>query len=284
MPIVAAIQMCSVPEVAANCAAAERLIAAAAAAGAELVALPENWFQMGHADTDKLALAEAEGHGPLQDFLAAQARRHGVWLLGGTLPLHGEEPGRVCAASLLFDARGHIGARYDKVHLFDVDVDDATGAYRESATVEPGERIVVADTPCGRLGFSVCYDLRFPELFRAMSAAGAELFVVPAAFTAVTGRAHWEVLLRARAIENQACVIGVNRVGADGHGVAHAGGSAALDALGRPLVELGNAPALETVMLDLGALRELRQRFPAALDADAFTLAPTGGPVAWSQP
>lgn len=262
MPIVAAIQMCSVPEVAANCAAAERLIAAAAAAGAELVALPENWFQMGHADTDKLALAEAEGHGPLQDFLAAQARRHGVWVLGGTLPLHGEEPGRVCAASLLFDARGHIGARYDKVHLFDVDVDDATGAYRESATVEPGERIVVADTPCGRLGFSVCYDLRFPELFRAMSAAGAELFVVPAAFTAVTGRAHWEVLLRARAIENLAWVLAPAQCGTHPGGRETHGDSLVVEPWGEVIARRASGEGIVLAEIDLERGRRLRAEFP----------------------
>lgn len=262
MSRIAAVQMTSGADVAANRASAERLIAEAAAAGATLVALPESWFQLGCEEAAKLALVEPEGHGPLQDFLAAQAARHGIWLLGGTVPLQGEEPGRVCASSLLFDAQGRIGARYDKIHLFDVDVEDATGTYRESATIEGGERIVVADTPCGRLGLTVCYDLRFPELFRSMSAAGAELFVVPSAFTAVTGRAHWEVLLRARAIENLAYVLAPAQWGRHGGGRETWGDSLIVDPWGMVLARRAQGEGVVVADIDLPRLHARRNAFP----------------------
>lgn len=204
---VAAIQMVSGTRVSDNLAAAARLIARAAEAGAALVALPENFALMPAQDAERLEAAEHDGAGPIQDFLAQQARAHRVWLVGGTIPIvSASSPGKVRAACLLYDDRGRRVARYDKIHLFDVRL--ANGEqYRESHTIEPGTEPVAADTPFGRLGLAVCYDLRFPELFRRLLDTGAEFYVVPSAFTAYTGRAHWETLVRARAIENQAYVI-----------------------------------------------------------------------------
>ena len=185
MPIIAAIQMVSGPGVAANLAAAADLLAQAAGQGAQLAVLPENFALMGQRETDKVAVREAEGQGPIQDFLAEQAARHRLWLVGGTIPLQAADSQRVRAACLLFDDQGRRVARYDKVHLFDVQVVGSAERYAESATIEPGDRYVVAETPLGRLGLAVCYDLRFPEQFRALVEQGMEILALPAAFTDV---------------------------------------------------------------------------------------------------
>ena len=187
---VAAVQMTSTASVAANLEAAREGLEQAAAAGAQVVVLPENFAFLGLRDADKLQVAESPGTGPIQDALARYARELGLWIVAGTLPLRVAAEARVAAASLVFDAEGQIVARYDKIHLFDVDIPGKAEAYRESANVRPGSDIVVVDTPCGRLGLSVCYDLRFAELYRSMSAQGAEWFAVPAAFTVPTGEAH----------------------------------------------------------------------------------------------
>lgn len=200
---VAAIQMASGPNVAANLAEAERLIGMAAAAGAKLVALPENFSIMGLNDTDKIKVREQPGKGPMQRFLAAQAKKHGIWLVGGSIPMACENPDKVRNACLVYDNKGKLVARYDKIHLFGLDLGNEH--YREESTIEPGDRVVVVETPYGRLGLSICYDLRFPELYRAMGEV--DMIVVPAAFTATTGKAHFETLIRARAIENLAYVI-----------------------------------------------------------------------------
>ena len=194
----AALQMTSGPDVAANLEQARGLLEEAAAQGARLAALPENFSFMGLKDADKRAVAEADGGGPVQDFLASTARRLGLWIIGGTVPLRAGADGRVAAASLVYDADGRRAGRYDKIHLFDVDLPERAETYRESAHVAPGAQAVVIDTPVGRLGLSVCYDVRFPELYRHLSAQGAQLLAIPSAFTTPTGRAHWETLLRAR--------------------------------------------------------------------------------------
>ncbi|MDD3449409.1 MAG: carbon-nitrogen hydrolase family protein, partial [Gammaproteobacteria bacterium] len=199
--------MASGPNVTANLYEAERLITKAAEADARLVVLPENFAIMGMQETDKVAVREPEGRGPIQAFLAEQARRHGVWLVGGTIPLEASVPGKVRAACLVYDSSGERVARYDKMHLFDVRITESAESYTESRTIEPGERLAVIETPFGRLGLAVCYDLRFPELFRGLFARGMEILALPAAFTAITGRAHWEVLVRARAIENFCYVV-----------------------------------------------------------------------------
>ena len=204
---IAAVQMATGPNVSANLLETERLVAEASECGAGLVVLPENFAFMGKRDQDQLALCETDGGGPLQDFLALTARKYGVWLVGGTIPMNARDAGKVRAACLLFDERGERVARYDKMHLFDVHLLDADERYVESATIEPGNEIVVVDSPFGRLGLAVCYDLRFPEMFRAMLDGGVDVLAVPASFTAITGKAHWEVLVRARAIENLAYVV-----------------------------------------------------------------------------
>ncbi|HRE56099.1 MAG TPA: carbon-nitrogen hydrolase family protein [Candidatus Competibacter sp.] len=273
MTILAAIQMVSGPSVAENLAAAAELLGQAAAGGAQFAVLPENFALMGLRESDKLDARETEGDGPIQAFLAGQAARHRLWLAGGTLPLRtaGDE-GRVRAACLLFDDLGRSVARYDKVHLFDVQVIGSAERYAESATIEPGERYVVADTPLGRLGLAVCYDLRFPEQFRAM--AGQELTAValPAAFTAATGKAHWETLLRARAIENQCYVVASAQGGRHANGRETHGDSMIVDPWGDILQRLPQGPGVVLAELDRERLRQIRRQFPVLQHRVSATL------------
>jgi nitrilase len=200
---IAAIQMASGPNVLANLSEAERLIGMAAAQGVKLIALPEYFAIMGLKDTDKVAVREAEGKGPIQRFLSTMAKRHEVWLVGGSVPMEASTPDKVRNSCLVYDDKGKLVARYDKIHLFGLDLGNEH--FREEKTIEAGDRVVVVETPFGRIGLSVCYDLRFPELYRAM--ADMDIIVVPSAFTETTGRAHWEILVRARAIENLAYVV-----------------------------------------------------------------------------
>lgn len=263
MPILAAIQMVSGPSVAENLAAAADLLARAAANGARLAVLPENFALMGRGEGDKVAVREAEGEGPIQAFLSEQAARHRLWLVGGTIPLRtaGDE-GRVRAACLLFDDRGRRVARYDKVHLFDVEVVGSAERYAESATIEPGDRYVVADTPVGRLGLAVCYDLRFPEQFRALVDQGMDLLALPAAFTAATGKAHWETLLRARAIENQCYVVASAQGGTHANGRETHGDSLIIDPWGEILGRLPQGPGVVLAEFDPERLAMVRRQFP----------------------
>jgi deaminated glutathione amidase len=260
---VAALQMTSGPDVAGNLAQAGALIEAAAGAGARLVALPENFSFMGLKDADKRSVAEAAGSGPVQDFLAATAARLRVWLIGGTTPLRAGADGRVAAASLVFDADGRQVARYDKIHLFDVDIPGRAESYRESAHVAPGSRVEVIDTPAGRLGLSVCYDVRFPELYRQLSAAGAQLLVVPSAFTSPTGRAHWETLLRARAIENLCYVIAPAQSGFHPSGRETYGDSMIVDYWGRVLQRVPRGTGYALAEVDIARQSQVRESFPA---------------------
>ncbi|QKT03091.1 carbon-nitrogen hydrolase family protein [Ectothiorhodospiraceae bacterium 2226] len=259
---VAAIQMASGPNVSANLAEAERLVAEASEAGAGLVVLPENFAFFGMADEDKLAVAERDGSGPMQDFLAEQAARHGVWLVGGTIPLAASTEGRVRAACLLYDDQGRRAARYDKIHLFDVEL-EGDERYTESRTIEPGAEVVVVDTPFGRLGLSVCYDLRFPELFRRMTAAKMDLVVLPSAFTAVTGRAHWETLVRARAIENQCYFIAADQGGYHVNGRETHGDSMVVDPWGVVVARLARGSGVVVAEFDRERLASIRRTFPA---------------------
>ena len=202
---IAAVQMVSTPDVARNLAAAARLVAEAADAGARLVALPEYFCLMGQRDDDKLAIAEADGDGPIQAFLAETARRHGIWLVGGTLPIRATAPGRVRNACCVYGPEGARVARYDKIHLFAFD--NGREHYDEGRVLEAGSEPVAFDAGGLRVGLSICYDLRFPELYRALMQPPCDVLVVPAAFTHTTGLAHWELLLRARAVENQCHVL-----------------------------------------------------------------------------
>jgi predicted amidohydrolase len=260
---VAAVQMASGPNVGANLIEAGRLITLAAKAGAKLVVLPENFAIMGMKESDKVAIREAEGQGQIQDFLAEQANKNDVWLVGGTVPLVANAADKVRAACLVYDDQGKRVARYDKTHLFDVNIVDSGDQYEESATIEAGETVVVVQTPFAKLGIAVCYDLRFPELFRNMLANNVEVIVLPSAFTAITGGAHWEVLVRARAIENLSYVIAANQGGYHVNGRESYGDSMIVDPWGRILDRLSSGSGVVMGEIDLNYLRKTRKNFPA---------------------
>ena len=263
----AVVQMVSGSEVAVNLASAGRLIADAAQAGARLVALPENFALLGRREQDKLTVAESDGVGPIQDFLAQTARRHGIHLVGGTIPLRGADPQRVRAACLLHGPDGRRLARYDKIHLFDVDVGASGGGgerYRESASIEPGDAVVTVDTDLGRIGLAVCYDLRFPELFRALLAQGAEILVLPSAFTETTGAAHWHLLCRARAVENLCYLLAPGQGGLHDNGRSTYGHSLIAGPWGDVLAECtASGEGVACAGIDLNAMDRQRVRFPA---------------------
>lgn len=260
---VAAVQLTSGDDPAANMTTVRRLLEESAAAGAKVVLLPENVALMGRRESDKLAIAENEGEGPLQAALSEAARECGLWVIGGTLPLRISGETRVAAAVLVFDAMGKQVARYDKMHLFDVHVPERAETYRESASIAPGAARVVIDTPAGKLGLSVCYDLRFPELYRSLVAAGAEWLVVPAAFTVPTGRAHWETLLRARAIENLAYVVAAGQTGQHPNGRETWGDSMIVDYWGTVQARLPSGEGVVVAEFDLDAQAKVRAEFPA---------------------
>jgi len=260
---VAAIQMTTGAEVARNLESAGLMLRGARQQDVSVAALPENFAFMGLAEADKLAIAEEPGQGPIQDFLARTAAQLGLWIVAGTIPLRVPGEARVAAASLVYDARGRSVARYDKIHLFDVDVPGRQERYRESASVRPGTEPVCLDTPAGRLGLAVCYDVRFPELFRRLLAMGAEWFCLPSAFTAPTGRAHWEVLVRARAIENLCHVVAPAQSGFHDNGRETYGDTLIVDCWGRVLGRLPRGTGVVTAEIDLVRQREVRQNFPS---------------------
>lgn len=263
MGIVAAIQMTSSHLVAENLLAAGKLLREAKVLGAQLACLPENFSFIGLRDADKLQVAESDGAGPVQDFLRDTARELKLWILGGTTVIKGDSAARVANASLLIDADGNRVARYDKIHLFDVTIPGRNEQYLESTHVTPGRRVVVADTPVGRLGLSVCYDMRFPELYRDLTAQGAEWLVIPAAFTVPTGRAHWETLLRARAIENLCYVVAPAQSGTHTSGRETYGDTLIVDYWGQVLTRLPKGTGVITADIDLAKQAETRARFPA---------------------
>lgn len=262
----AVLQMVSQDQLAANLLAARRLLEQAAERGARLAVLPENFAAMGRRDLADLARAEGCGEGPILPWLKQAARDLGLWIVAGTLPLppDGRPQARPHASSLLIDAHGQRVARYDKLHLFDVDVADSRGRYRESDDYVHGAQVVVADTPVGRVGLTVCYDLRFPELFTALRAAGAELITIPAAFTAVTGAAHWQILVRARAIETQCYVLAANQGGTHPGGRETFGHSAIVDPWGRVLAEQAQDEAVLLAPRDAVTQATIRQNMPLA--------------------
>ena len=258
---VAAIQMASGCHVSANLNEAARLILEAVNMGAKLIILPENFALMAMHPTDVVKIREEYGSGPIQDFLSQQAARYGVWLVGGTFPLVAPHPHKFLAACLVFDHTGQCVARYDKMHLFDVAV-TADEHYCESETTQAGNQVVVHHTPFGRLGLAVCYDLRFPELFRCMLASGVDLISLPSAFTAVTGRAHWEVLVRARAIENLCYLIAANQGGYHVNGRETHGDSMIIDPWGVVLTRLNRGAGVICADIDLEKQVTLRRNFP----------------------
>ena len=263
MGMVAAIQMTSSHVVAENLAAAGALLQQAKDAGADIACLPENFSFIGLREADKLQVAEADGVGAVQSFLSDTARQLKMWILGGTTVIRGDTERRVANASLLIDSAGKRVARYDKIHLFDVTIPDRNEQYRESTHVTPGREIVVADTPVGRLGLSVCYDMRFPELYRELVSQGAEWLAMPAAFTVPTGRAHWETLLRARAIENLCYVVAPAQSGTHTSGRETYGDSLIVDFWGQVLSRLPKGNGVITAEIDLAKEAETRARFPA---------------------
>lgn len=258
----AAIQMASSPNMDANLLEAEKQMAEAAEGGAKLVVLPENFAFMGRSDKELCDIAEADGEGVLQNFLSQMARRHGVWLVGGTIPLQCGNPEKVRAACLVYDSRGQRVARYDKIHLFDVSLPQSEEKYQESSAIEPGNRLVSVDTPLGRLGIAVCYDLRFPELFRSLIEKNIEIFCLPAAFTALTGKAHWEVLVRARAIENLSYVVAAAQGGFHKSGRETYGNSMIVDPWGAVLARATSGAGFVSAEIDLDYLVSTRRTFP----------------------
>lgn len=260
---VAALQMTSGPEVGANLESAARLLEQARASGARLAVLPENFSFMGLQSVDKRSIAEPDGDGPVQRFLSQQARELSIWIVAGTTPLVTEPGGRVAAACLVYGDDGRRAARYDKIHLFDVDIPGRTESYRESADIAPGARPVVVPTPAGLLGLSVCYDMRFPELYRQLGAAGAQCLSIPSSFTVPTGRAHWEILLRARAIENLCYVVAPAQWGRHANGRETFGDSLIVDYWGTVVSRLAEGNGVVVAELDLAAQAETRRNFPA---------------------
>jgi len=263
----AAVQMTSTRDVGANLAAAAELLAAAAREGAELVVLPENFSFLGAEDAERLAAAEEPGHGPAQDFLVEQALGHGIWLVGGTIPI-AAPGGRATSRSLLVDPGGTRVAAYDKIHLFDVSVPrsaaetSAAETYRESATTVPGTAPAAAATPLGRIGIAVCYDLRFPALFHRLGTAGMDVLALPAAFTVPTGRVHWQPLLQARAIESLTFVVASAQWGEHAGGRRTYGHSMIVGPWGDVLAELPEGTGVVSADLDMMALHEIRAKFP----------------------
>ncbi|MBA5608586.1 carbon-nitrogen hydrolase family protein [Duganella sp. FT3S] len=259
MHTVAAVQMISSPDVAHNIATARRLIAQAADTGAELVLLPEYWAIMGLSDSDKVDHAERPGSGPIQQFMAAMARQYGVWLIGGTLPLVSDQAGKVINTTLIYNPDGEHVGRYDKIHLFGFS--KGTESYDEAQTIVPGRTVGTVDGPFGKVGLSVCYDLRFPELYRAMGPVA--MIVVPAAFTYTTGRAHWEVLLRARAIENQCYVLAAAQGGLHVNGRRTWGHSMLVDPWGEIKAVLPEGEGVIHGEVDPGFMASVRESLPA---------------------
>jgi predicted amidohydrolase len=249
--------------VAENLASAEAFLREAKDAGALIACLPENFSFIGLKDEDKLQVAESDGKGPVQEFLSDTARKLNMWILGGTIVIRTGDSSRVANSSLLIDAKGERVARYDKIHLFDVTIPGRNEQYRESNHVLPGRDPVIADTPVGKLGLSVCYDMRFPELYRELVSQGAEWLAMPAAFTVPTGRAHWETLLRARAIENLCYVVAPAQSGLHTSGRETYGDSLIVDYWGQVLSRLAKGTGVITADIDLASQAESRARFPA---------------------
>jgi len=260
---VAAIQMNSGADIAANLALADALLRDAAADGCRLAVLPENFALMPEKGRDKAKHAEQPGDGPIQAFLADAAQRHDTWIVGGSMPLASPEPERVYGACPVVDNGGKTRAMYRKIHLFDIDLPESNESYRESHSMYPAIEPVDVETPAGRLGLTICYDLRFPELYRLLVDRGASIFSVPSAFTQTTGKAHWHILLRARAIENLAYVVAAGQQGRHADDRATFGHSLIVDPWGRVVAELPDGNGFVAADIDQEAQNRLRSEFPA---------------------
>lgn len=281
MSKVAAIQMASGSNVTGNLNEARRLISDAVKQGAELVVLPENFAHMGMSEADILMVAENYRidwtvanedpehnnsgqlpESPLQSFLSTIAKEQNIWIVGGTIPLKSDVADKVLSACLLFNNKGEIAARYDKIHLFDVDMGEKCGTYNESAHTLEGDQVVVVDTPFGKLGMAICYDLRFPEFFRYMVSEGVEILTIVSSFTATTGKAHWEVLNRARAIENLSFVVSAAQGGYHVNGRETFGDSMIVDPWGKIIDRLARGSGFAIAKIELVNLQKIRKNFP----------------------
>ncbi len=256
---VAGIQMASSPHVPSNLVEAERLIGFAAEQGAKIVVLPEYFCIMGKKDTDKVSVCEKEGDGPIQRFLSKMAKKHKIWLIGGTVPLISNYPNKVRNSCLVYNDKGAQVARYDKIHLFGLDL--GSEHYHEENTIESGDKVVVVETPYGKIGLSICYDLRFPELYRAMGEV--DMIVIPSAFTETTGKAHWETLVRARAIENLCYVIAPAQGGYHLSGRETHGNSMIIDPWGMILDRLPRGSGIVIAGINTYYQASLRNSLPA---------------------
>lgn len=263
---ISAIQMASGPQIKANLMEACRLIREASTKGAQMVVLPESFALMAMTEPENIDVAEDEGSGYIQDTIRQCAIDNNVWVVAGSIPLKSDESEKVSAASLMFNNKGEIVARYNKIHLFDVDIDceekNTKEHYKESDTFEPGNDIVVVDTPFGKIGMSICYDLRFPMLYREMVKQGAEIFLIPSAFTKTTGKIHWEPLIKARAIENQCYVIAPAQGGYHVNGRHTYGNSMVVDYLGQVHGLRLKGTGIITINIDLKAQQKVRESFP----------------------
>jgi len=263
MNCIAAIQMASGSNVQGNLTEAVRLMEGAANAGAQLIVLPENFSHMGMEEEDKIKLAETIGEGPVQEFIAEQARKNQVWIVAGTLPIKSDDSARVYASCLVFNDKGELVSRYDKYHLFDVQLTETQENYLESKTIKAGNELVWFDSPLGRIGVAICYDVRFPELFRKLMEHNIDIFVIPSAFTATTGAAHWESLVRSRAIENLSYVVAANQGGYHVNGRETHGDSMIVDPWGNILDRLVRGSGFVLADIDLKQIQSIRANFPA---------------------
>lgn len=263
MTRLSAIQMTSGADVNENLASVALFIAQAKEQESQLAVLPEMFPMMGAESPARLKISETFGHGLIQDHISQLAKQYAIWIVAGTIPLKTADANKIAAACLVFDNHGNIVARYDKIHLFDVKIND-TESYQESTTIEAGDQVSVIDTPCGKLGLSVCYDIRFPELYRRMMNLGAEIFSIPAAFTVKTGKAHWELLARSRAVENICYVVGACQVGNHNHSRQTYGHSLIVNPWGDVIQALTSQVGVITADIDLDALQTLRKNMPIA--------------------
>ena len=269
--------MASGPNVSGNISEAGRLISDAAAQGAKLIVLPENFSHMGMAESDTLKVAEdfmgdsqsrcntekdQQSNCQTQSFLSAIAKEKGIWIVGGTIPLKSADAKKIFSACLVFNDQGEVAARYDKIHLFDADLGEKCGTYSESKYTQAGNQVVVVDTPFGRVGLAICYDLRFPELFRDMTSQGLDIICIVSSFTATTGKAHWEVLNRARAIENLSFVISSAQGGYHVNGRETYGDSMIVDPWGGVIDRLARGSSFAIAKIDSSKLQTIRQKFP----------------------
>lgn len=263
---IAGIQMASGPNVAANLSEAEKLIEIAVEQGAKLVALPEYFAIMGMKDTDKVKVAEKEGSGPIQEFLSNIAKKHEIWVVGGSIPLQSEQQEKIYNACMVYNDQGQLVARYNKIHLFGLSLGNET--YHEEKTITPGKQVVTVDSPFGKIGLSICYDLRFPELYRAMGEV--DLILIPAAFTETTGKAHWESLVRSRAIENLCYVLAPAQGGYHTSGRETHGNSMVVDPWGVVLDRLPRGSGVVIASINRDYQSSLRKSLPALQNKTIF--------------